>query len=274
MKSSDLSRTTYDRDKVKDLVRSLRADAHHMLLFLRNLQSIEVYEKESSSSQEAKKLLEIRIVPSYLDLVRRQCTEFQRQVKVDWKRQKAVSATYPLAISVEDYTNSNRVKETCVWIVSQYYAGAEESPSVSLSNDKGYLPLVGVALPLDVSIKEPLCKTEPKGHVFCFLPLPLEKKSPTGLQFHVHGSFAIDQNRRHIKWPSADLEMLTLRDDRRTHLEPVPRQGRSPEGGPKTDHLPDGAAESKAGGGGPNSRRRVEPENLLHTSFRWKVATL
>lgn len=211
MKSSDLSRTTYDRDKVKDLVRSLRADAHHMLLFLRNLQSIEVYEKEPS--QEAKKLLEIRIVPSYLDQMRRQCVEFQRQVKVEWRKEKTVSATYPLAISVEDYTGRNRVTETCVWIVSQYYAGAEESPYVSLSSDKGYLPLVGVALPLDMSIKESLCKTEPKGHVFCFLPLPLEKKSPTGLQFHVHGSFAIDQNRRHIKWPSADLEMLTLRDD-------------------------------------------------------------
>ena len=49
--------------------------------------------------------------------------------------------------------------------------------------------------------------------MFCFLPLPLEKKSPTGLRFHVHGNFAVDQNRRHIKWPSADRDATRLTDD-------------------------------------------------------------
>ena len=47
---------------------------------------------------------------------------------------------------------------------------------------------------------------EPQGHLFCFLPLPLESKSLTGLPVHVNGFFALSQNRRHLKWPSADQD--------------------------------------------------------------------
>ena len=39
--------------------------------------------------------------------------------------------------------------------------------------------------------------------MFCFLPLPLEQKSATGLPVHVNGYFSISQNRRHLKWPTA-----------------------------------------------------------------------
>ncbi len=42
------------------------------------------------------------------------------------------------------------------------------------------------------------------GQLFCFLPMPLEADSPTGLKAHVHGYFALDQNRRHVKMPSAE----------------------------------------------------------------------
>ena len=44
---------------------------------------------------------------------------------------------------------------------------------------------------------------KPGGHVFCFLPLPLEQKSSTGLPVHINGYFSISQNRRHLKWPTA-----------------------------------------------------------------------
>jgi hypothetical protein len=40
--------------------------------------------------------------------------------------------------------------------------------------------------------------------IFCFLPLPLEQGSSTGLSVHVHGYLALEQNRRHVKWPPAD----------------------------------------------------------------------
>lgn len=212
MKSSDLSKTTYDQEKVKDLVKSLRADAHHMLLFLRNLRSIEVFEKTSAG--QPKKLLDIRIAAPYLDTVRKNCAEFEKQIDCEWKTKSAVSATYPVAYSVEDNMDSQASgqTDTFTWIVSQYYGGALEGRHIRSSIDRTYLPFVGVAVQVGACGNEDLWKTDPAGHVFCFLPLPLEKKSPTGLRFHVHGSFAIDQNRRHIKWPSADRDMARVVD--------------------------------------------------------------
>jgi len=45
---SDLCQTVYSPQKVKDLFNSLQADAHDLLLFLKSLKTIEVYEKLSS----------------------------------------------------------------------------------------------------------------------------------------------------------------------------------------------------------------------------------
>ena len=60
-------------------------------------------------------------------------------------------------------------------------------------------------MPLDMPQSEgsdPFELTDEDGHVFCFLPLPLEQKTPTGLPVHVNGFFALEQNRKYIKWPS------------------------------------------------------------------------
>ena len=50
--------------------------------------------------------------------------------------------------------------------------------------------------------KELAKELNPVGQVFCFLPLPKEERSASGLPVHVNGSFAVSQNRRHLKWPS------------------------------------------------------------------------
>ena len=59
-------------------------------------------------------------------------------------------------------------------------------------------PYVGVAVKLN-SPPETF-----QGQLFCFLPLPPEKPSPTGLPVHVHGFFELSQNRRHLKWPTSE----------------------------------------------------------------------
>src|SRR6218665_1692575 len=209
--TSRISKTTYDREKVLDLVRSLKANAHHMLLFLRKIQCVEVHERTHDGNTS--KLLTIKIEESYRKLIKEKVMEFQCKINVGWRVQPSISVTYPTAMNVEVWEAGASSRKTSVWLVSQYYAGAEESPAVTLSSDEGHLPLVGVALPIESSSGQTPCDTEPSGHVFCFLPLPLEKRSPTGLKFHVHGNFAVDQNRRHIKWPSADRDETRLTDD-------------------------------------------------------------
>ena len=202
---SDLSKTNYDITKIKSLLSSLEADAHNMLLFLKNLEVIEFYEK---SKGKTTKLLDIRIADIVSEIVRGKRQEFVQDMTTrcnDWKKQLSALTTYPMVIEVTKDNDISK-KVSTHWFISQYFAGREDGATVNFSNNLGFLPTVGVALlvPIKLENGSPLCQREPKGHIFCFLPLPLEKKSPTGLQFHVHGSFAIDQNRRHIKWPSAD----------------------------------------------------------------------
>lgn len=203
--ANTLSTTVYDSEKIKALVHSLVADGNHMLLFLKNIEAIEVYENRSGS--QPKRLLAICVEPNYLDVIKVRRQEFQNKVcesitrKVDGS---SVSTTYPLAIQISDEIARKR-PETTYWLVSQYYAARSECKSIEVDTKLGYLPLVGAAIKLDTEPgNKDICEEVPDGHVFCFLPLPLEKKSPTGLRVHVHGCFAIDQNRRHIKWPTAD----------------------------------------------------------------------
>ena len=120
----------------------------------------------------------------------------------------SISAIYPISIEVTKLNDSQN-KSTTRWFISQYFAGKGEAKLNKCSSNAGNLPAVGVALQIPSNPDEHLLKSEPRGHIFCFLPLPLEKRSPTGLYFHVHGCFAIDQNRRHLKWPSADQKQLT-----------------------------------------------------------------
>jgi sacsin len=41
------------------------------------------------------------------------------------------------------------------------------------------------------------------GRVFCFLPLSDDGSNGTGFPVHVNGSFALESNRKHLKWPSS-----------------------------------------------------------------------
>jgi len=201
-----LSATVYDTEKIKTLVQSLVADGNHMLLFLKSIESIEVYEKHPGS--QPKRLLKVSVEPDYLEVIKTGRHEFQKKVSQSIMQHEvggnSVSTTYPLAIHTLDETGS-KLSETTYWLVSQYYDAESECKSIKTDTKLGYLPLVGVAIKLDTELdKKDICVELPYGHIFCFLPLPLEKASPTGLRVHVHGCFAIDQNRRHIKWPTAD----------------------------------------------------------------------
>jgi len=201
-----LSTTVYDSEKIKTLVQSLVADGNHMLLFLKSIESIEFY--ESHPGHQPQKLLRVSVEPDYLDAVRAKRQQFQSKVCQNITQHEvgdnSVSTTYPLAIQISD-ESGRKVQKTTYWLISQHYAANSECRSIETDVKLGYLPLVAVALKLETELgKKDICLEVPDGHIFCFVPLPLEKKSPTGLRVHVHGCFAIDQNRRHVKWPTAD----------------------------------------------------------------------
>jgi sacsin len=85
------------------------------------------------------------------------------------------------------------------WLVVQYFhAGTTNETLSQLIGDPRckHRPYGGIAARLDAPI--------PSGQIFCFLPLPSTHESSTGLPVHVHGCFALDSNRQHLKWPSHD----------------------------------------------------------------------
>jgi len=210
---SDICDTRYNTSKVRELFRSLETDAHIMLLFLKSLECIEVYEKTSETASPTK-TMSINIANDLIDEVKEKRLQFINQIEGNRNGNltEPVCINYPLNVEFQNHLN-NTPPETSKWIISQYYAGNSEMDSAQdISDSLVLLPWVGVALKIQENPGTSSYLSKPKGHIFCFLPLPLEETSPTGLRVHVHGYFAVDSNRRHLKWPTADQNINQLTD--------------------------------------------------------------
>ena len=210
---SKLSQTLYNIQKVHTLFESFEADAHLILLFLQYLESVELFVREETDS-DARKTFQVRITNDTLQLVREKRSEFQSKISLGELLSEAVRVTYP--ITIEAITYSKGMQSTSgrhSFLVTNYFCGREissEFRTLASDQDLSYLPLVGIAMELP---ERPGQETpDMKGHVFCFLPLPVQKTSLTGLPVHINGFFALSQNRRYIKTPTAEQEDLAEKE--------------------------------------------------------------
>ena len=211
-KPSELSETLYSAEKMDTLFASFEADAHLVLLFLQHLESIELYVREESES-DPERVFQVRIADQSLKVVRARRKEFLAKIKPGKVMTESITVTYPVTIETVKIDSRFDVEtvEKHSFLVTNYFCGGEVSMRFKrLMGDKelNYLPTVGVAMALPTGPK--LQTPDIKGHVFCFLPLPLQKKSLTGLPVHVNGFFALSQNRRYIKSPNADQEVREM----------------------------------------------------------------
>lgn len=204
---SELSETVYSPDKVKTLFESFKADAHLMLLFLQHLEEIELYVREEVEPIP-RKVFQVKIAQESLQTVRAKRKEFLKKIAPGKVVTSSVAVTYPITIETVDFDCpglSNTVQHS--FLVTSYLCGGKISSTFqNLISDKAlsYLPSVGVAMPLPTGPR--LQTPDVQGHVFCSLPLPVQKTSLTGLPVHVNGFFALSQNRRYIKLPNAEQE--------------------------------------------------------------------
>lgn len=195
---SELSDTLYTEKSLKDLLQAFKTEASSMLLFLQNLEKIEVHERDYTGT---KPVFTVELSEKCVNAVRAERSRFKNSIR-------AASEQLPLApvcsrseveMQLSDLHGRFQNKER--WLVVNYLAGRQSASEqlLRLCRDSNlcYQPHVGVAMPLGGQHNF-------QSHLFCFLPLPLEMTSPTGLPVHVHGFFALSQNRRHIKWPTAD----------------------------------------------------------------------
>ena len=210
---SKLSPTLYTTQKVHTLFESFEADAHLILLFLQYLESIELFVREEKDS-DARKTFQVRITNNTLKLVQEKRSEFRSKISSGELLPEAAWVTYPITIEAITYPKGfPSTSERHSFLVTNYFCGGEissEFRTLASDQDLSYLPLVGIAMELP---ERPGQETpDMKGHVFCFLPLPVQKTSLTGLPVHINGFFALSQNRRYIKTPTAEQEDLAEKE--------------------------------------------------------------
>lgn len=206
---SPLSSEQYTQDKIYALFECFKQEAHLLLLFLRNLEKIEVYERDRFVPN-MKLLFSVELGDDCIENVRAKRTAFlQRTRTSDWL-DKPIVSTYPMTVETQSLKNMYLEKVSFVsyrYLITSYYCGGHLSAAFSKlhkDTELNFLPWVGTAMPLnDPTDGRPNIYdlTDDDGHIFCFLPLPMEQNSSTGLPVHVNGFFALEQNRKHIKWP-------------------------------------------------------------------------
>ena len=187
-------------------------DGHILLLFLNHITTIEFYEKTSEMEQPTS-VATIRLALAQEKTVTSKRKEFLREI--DKRRDpicehKSASISYHLTTELVQAGQST----TQNWMVSQVCGGSGDDRELSTFSDELYrLPWVATAVPVNSPTSSSTVFLEkPTGHVFCFLPLPLGLESPTGLRVHVHGYFAVDSNRHHLKERTLEQLGKTITD--------------------------------------------------------------
>ena len=199
---SNLSDTIYTPEKVRrQLFNTVGDEGGHLLLFLTNVRRLELHQRVPGGP-----------------VVRTLCIEDQATERVDTFRQQLAAALDKSTSATNDVVEIHRHSSIVLhrhdgstrshgWSVT-HQLGTRDRDLQTLAMDKtmNFHVWVGVAMPVKPmatgarSSGMPWLMVNPRidGLAFCFLPLPI----PTGLPAHVHGYFAVKNDRRGIKWPS------------------------------------------------------------------------
>ncbi|KAL3892277.1 hypothetical protein ACJMK2_004496 [Sinanodonta woodiana] len=210
--ASSLSDTVYNKEKVMDLFTSFRSEASSILVFLKHLTKVSLHERNGNSNTINLQFT-VEIVDN-INEVRDLREAFLKKIRNLNKSipSSSFDCRYHLSFCTKSFNGDLVLEEDKTsWKVINYYKGGSMSEElrVLIQDDSlGYSPFVGVATPIGQN------HVNFKGHVYCFLPLPQKSKSMTGLPVHVNGFFALSQNRRHIKWPSAEQAAMHLHKDK------------------------------------------------------------
>jgi len=149
---SELSQTTYSRDRLEALLDQFESDARLLLTFLHSVESIELLVRDDVAEQCS---LRFRVCLSAEchDAVRRSRGSIVEAIKHHGNAAESVSTSYLLAVDTEKYTGSSGVeRRTYRYWVNEFYAGGKVSTLLTeLCNDPAVcrIPLVGTAIDLD-----------------------------------------------------------------------------------------------------------------------------
>ena len=182
---SKISREVYDVKRLCSLLDSLKEEAEHLLLFLRSVCSIEVFEINACGSISS--LFKVGIDQESL----RAHISTQKKFLSNINGLESGSRSLPLVESsrFKVVITEGRARNEHEWMVV-HQVGSSSQEVWQLAEKQQVLPWVGVAVELNTLVTS--------GRIFCVLPLPVEDSIP--LNVHVNGTFAVTNNRRSIKW--------------------------------------------------------------------------
>lgn len=189
---SDLSKKVYSKEKVRKLFQALKEEAPVILLFLKNIEEIALFETDERGVQ--KHVFTVRLSDSCREEVREKKVKFLSDLR-RLSNGQVENVNLSLDLHVVEVTERERVAENR-WLV-YHQVDAQNSTLKKLSIELGLLPWVGCATPVNAAKLQALSSST--GRIFCFLPLPPDADSNTGLPVHVHGYFGLTDNRRGLK---------------------------------------------------------------------------
>lgn len=198
---SKLSKTIYDEDRIEKLFKCFEADAHLVPLFLKRVDRITLGRIRAKDTTPVTEFV-VQIAYACKERIRKERATFLDEIVKAGQfgqQQNHITATYDVVIETVKH---EQVTGTYHYLVRECYACGEVSTKFHNLREEleaSYIPMVGVAMSLNGSVST----AEPNGQTFCVLPLPVEKKSSSGLPVHVNGFFSVGQNRRHLKWKTA-----------------------------------------------------------------------
>ena len=198
-RASGLSENIYTVEKLNELIDALRSEAKLLLLFLRSIQTIEVYNIDSRGRQS--RTFQVTIAESCQASVSEKRRDLLTQLKschaaAQYNFSNVIEYTAKFDISVFDKAVGRSV--TSRWVVANQVGSANAAVRAASVKQKVF-PWLGTAVELD---------SPGDGRIFCFLPMPIETAS--NLPVHVNGTFGLNDDRRSLKWPGPERRNDTM----------------------------------------------------------------
>lgn len=186
-KVSRLSRQSHLLPETRDLLKQMASAAPLMLLFLKNVECIEIYDWKSTDASPS--MVSRTAVSNATDKLRmRRSYVLNAPSRVPPKPQPV---DYILDIETNSANNGSG-KSNERWMVCNQLGGGNASVMAkdpALSHMK-LVPWAGVAARIS-----PTYEVD-GGNAYCFLPLPVKTRLP----IHVNGYFELSSNRRDVWW--------------------------------------------------------------------------
>ena len=207
-----MSSHKYDIEKLRDLLTSLRREAKCILLFLRSVRTVKVFEIGNTGTHSNIFSISISEVSPHNSLSQKH-SNFQANLQRRYAAQSyGISDVLTEVVHVQVDFNDYQTRQTdpsSKWLVATQ-VGSPSQEVRRLAKDLKAFPWVGVALGTGAS--------SGGGRVYCTLPMPLEVMC--NLPVHVNGTFSLNDERRELKWrgierqndPSALWNHLLVRE--------------------------------------------------------------